>query len=222
MSFHYSPNLVTNGLVLCYDPANTKSFVSGSTTLFDLTSSKDDGSLINGPTFNSENGGSIVFDGVNDYVGINSNANILSNTTYTKIAWFYVTSFATDNNIISAGSSGQHAFWLFTSNKLNAGHNGNWNTVVSTTTLSLNRWYYGAVTFNTTTGWVLYLNGIQEATSASTTTFIGSGTLSIGSYQNVGNYFTGRIANSLVYNRVLSAVEILQNYNAVKSRFGLK
>ena len=68
MAGNVAPNLVTNGLVLCYDPANTKSFVSGSTTLFDLTSSKDDGSLINGPTFNSANGGSIVFDGVDDYV----------------------------------------------------------------------------------------------------------------------------------------------------------
>lgn len=222
MGISAGPDIAQEGLVLSLDASDRNSYVSGSTTWFDTSGNANTGTLTGGPTFNSENGGSIVFDGVNDYVGINSNANILSNTTYTKIAWFYVTSFATDNNIISAGSSGQHAFWLFTSNKLNAGHNGNWNTVVSTTTLSLNRWYYGAVTFNTTTGWVLYLNGIQEATSASTTTFIGSGTLSIGSYQNIGNYFTGRIANSLVYNRVLSAVEILQNYNAVKSRFGLR
>lgn len=221
MAGSIAPNMVTDGLVLFFDGSNVKSYVSGSTTWNDLTPNFNNGVLTNGPTFNSANGGSIVFDGTNDYVPVNSNSNILSTTAYTKIAWFYVTSFLTDNNIISAGSTGQHAFWLYTSNKLNAGHNGGWNTVVSTTTLSLNTWYCGAVTFNTTTGWVLYLNGNQESTSNSTTTFNGSGTISIGSYQNLGNYFTGRIATTLVYNRTLSASEIQQNFNTTKSRFGL-
>ena len=144
----------------------------------------------------------------------------MSNVNYTKIAWFYVTNFGTANNIISGGNTGLHAFWLFSSNKLNAGHNGFWNTVVSTTTLSLNTWYCGAVTFNTTSGWKLYLNGTQEATSSSTTTFTGTGDIQIGRYQT-GNNYTGRIAIAQVYNRVLSGAEILQNYNAQKSRFGL-
>ena len=89
---------------------------------------------------------------------------------------------------------------------------------MSTTTLSLNTWYCGAVTFNTTNGWRLYLNGTQEATSVSTTAFTGTGDIQLGRYQT-GNNYTGRIAIAQVYNRVLSGAEILQNYNAQKSRF---
>lgn len=221
MSTKYSPQIVSDSsLVLYLDAANVKSYSSGSTTWNDL-GGRYNGTLTNGPTFNTSNGGSIVFDGSNDYVSIASNANILSTTNYTKTVWFYISNFATDNNIVSGGNTGQHAFWMFTSNKLNAGHNGAWNTVVSTTTLLVNTWYYGAVTFNTTTGWNLYLNSKLEATSSNTTTFNGNGDISLGSYLGAGNYLTGRISNALIYNRVLSASEILNNYNALKGRFGL-
>lgn len=187
----------------------------------DRTSNSNHGELVNGPTFNAANQGSIVFDGSNDYILVNSNTSILSSTAYTKIAWFYPTSLATNNNIISGTNSAQHAFWLAGGNKLNAGHNGNWSTVVSTSTISINNWYFGAVTFSTTSGWNLYFNGVSESTSVSTTTFTGDGRIQIGAYEPAGNPFTGRIANVLVYNRVLTATEISQIYNTTKSRFGL-
>lgn len=189
--------------------------------IYDESASGNNGSFENGAILNSTNGGVISLDGSNDCVVINNNASILSTTAYTKIAWFYATSFGTGNNIISGGNSGQHAFWLAGGNKLNAGHNGSWTTVVSNTTLSLNTWYFGAVTFNTSTGWVLYLNGIQENTSASTTTFTGNGEILVGAYSTGANVFTGRIACASVYNRVLSASEILQNFNALRGRFGV-
>jgi hypothetical protein len=211
--------IVTNGLVLNVDAGFTPSYTSSGTTWYDLSYGVNNGVLTNGPTFNSSNGGSIVFDGVDDCIVVNSNANILSKTSYTKISWFYITSYL--YNIISGGNSGQHAFWLEGTNKLRAGHNGQWSTVVSTTSLSLNTWYFGAVTFNTSTGWVLYVNGAQEATSSSTTTYTGADEILIGAYGTGTNVFAGRIAVAQVYNRVLSASEILQNYNAQKSRFGL-
>lgn len=212
--------IVSNGLMLNLDAGYLPSYPQNGTSWYDISLSGNNSVLTNGPTFNTSNGGSIVFDGSDDYVNVNSGASLLSSVNYTKIAWFYVTNFGTANNIISGGNTGLHAFWLFASNKLNAGHNGFWNTVVSTTTLSLNTWYCGAVTFNTTSGWKLYLNGVQEATSVSTTTFTGTGDIQIGRYQT-GNNYTGRIAIAQVYNRVLSGAEILQNYNAQKSRFGL-
>ena len=138
---------------------------------------------------------------------------------FRSIAWFYTTNFSAYNNILSGGNA-QHAFWLAGSNKLYAGHNP-YLTIASTTTLSLNTWYCGAVTFNNTTGWVIYLNGVQENTSSDTSTFGTNGEINIGSF-TVGNYvFQGNIANAFVYNRVLSSSEILQNYNATKKRFGL-
>jgi hypothetical protein len=213
---------VTNGLVLCLDAGITTSYPGSGTSWFDISGNNNTGILTNGPTFTGSNAGAIVFDGSNDCIVVNNNASILSSTAYTKIAWFYPTSFATGNNILSGGNSGQHAFWLQTSNKLYAGHNGSWSTVASASTLSLNTWYCGAVTFNTSTGWVLYLNGIQENTSASTTTFTGNGEILVGAYSTGANVFTGRIANVLVYNRVLSASEVLQNYIVTKRRFNIK
>jgi hypothetical protein len=218
MAFSRGPNVVTSGLVLSLDAANPKSYPGTGTTCNDLAGSNN-GTLTNGPTFNSANGGSFVFDGVDDCVVVNSNASILSKVSYTKIAWFNITSYL--YNIISGGNGGEHAFWLAGTSNLRAGHNGSWSTVVSTTTLALNTWYFGAVTFNTTTGWVLYVNGIQESTSISTTTFNGTQEILIGAYGTGGNVFSGKIAMATVYNKILTPQEVQQNYNSQKSRFGL-
>ena len=72
MAGNVAPNIITDGLVLYLDAANTKSYVSGSTTWTDLVG-LNNGTLINGPTFNSANGGSIVFNGVNNYVTLGDN-----------------------------------------------------------------------------------------------------------------------------------------------------
>ena len=221
MAISRGPKTTTNGLVFCVDAADKNSYPGSGTTWTDISGNGNVGTLTNGPTFNSSNNGSVVFDGIDDCVVVNSNASILSTTAYTKIAWFYPSSFSTNNNIISGGNSGQHAFWLGATSYLRAGHNGDWSTVVATTSLSLNTWYCGAVTFNTTTGWILYLNGVSENTSVSTTTFVGNGEILLAAYSTGGNVFTGRIAHVSVYNKVLSPTEILQNYNATKSRFGL-
>ena len=213
-------NIVTDGLVLNLDAGWWNSYPTTGTTWTDLSGNTNNGTLTNGFTFNSSNNGSIVFDGLDAYVNVNSNANILSKTAYTKTAWFYPTSFSINNNINSGGFSGQHAFWLAGSDRLHSGHNGNWGTVVSTTVLSLNTWYFGAVTFDTTNGWKLYLNGTQESTSSSTTTFEGNGEILIGSYAG-GNLFRGRIAGTQVYSKVLTASEVAQNYNALRGRYGI-
>ena len=220
MGLDHSPLIVTDGLQVFLDAGNTRSYIGSGNTAYDLSGSGNTSALTNGPTFNSSNLGAFVLDGSNDYILVNLQANILSKTAYTKIAYFYVTSFSTSNNIISGGFSGQHAFWLQGLQKLYAGHNGNWSTVTGNTTLSLNTWYFGAVTYSNSTGWKLYLNGREDGTSVDTITFTGNQEISIGSY-NTGNNFTGRIASIQVYNRVLSASEIVQNYNATKRRYGL-
>ena len=219
MGVSYNSKIVTDGLVLCLDAGNRKSYPGTGTAWTDLSGSGNNGTLFFESTYSSANGGSIVFDGIQDCVVVNNSASILSSTAYTKIAWFYPTSFATNNNFISGGETGQHAFWLMGGNTLKAGHNGTWDTVISSTTLSLNTWYCGAVTFNTTTGWILYLNGVQEDTDSSTTTFNGDGDIYIAAFRFGQNNFTGRISNALVYNRVLTATEIQQNYLATKSRY---
>ena len=220
MGIDYNSIVVTDGLLVYLDAANTRSYSGSGNTVYDLSGTGNTSALVNGPTYNSSNLGAFVLDGTNDYINLNSLANILPYASYTKTAYFYVTSFSTANNIISGGFSGQHAFWLQASNKLYAGHNGAWTTVTGNTTLSLNTWYFGAVTYSNSTGWKLYLNGREDGTSADTTTFTGNQEVVIGAYGS-GNYFTGRISYVQIYNRALSATEILQNYNATKRRYGL-
>jgi hypothetical protein len=112
-----------------------------------------------------------------------------------------------------------------TNNTLYSGHNGAWQTIGYTPTTQsgnmLNQWWCGAVTFNTTSGWCLYLNGKQVSTNSNTTTFAGGGDIQIACYSAGGNLFNGSIPIVQVYNRVLTSAEILQNYNALKGRFNL-
>jgi hypothetical protein len=215
---YYQAPIVTSGLVMALDAGNLVSYSGTGTTWKDLTTNGFNGTLTNGPTFNSANGGSIDFDGTNDWCPVNSIS--LSNTTYTKIAWFNPDTAT--NNIISGGSDGEHAFWMAgTNNSLHAGHNGAWSTVSYSPGLMTGQWWCGAVTFNTTTGWKLYLNGQLVDTDPSTTTFAGGNVVRIAAFQVGGNLFNGKIATAHIYNRVLSDDEIAQNYNATKSRFGL-
>ena len=218
MGIDIGPIETTDGLVLHLDAANTRSYPGSGNTVYDLSGSGNTSALTNGPTYLSSNLGAFVLDGSNDYILVNSQANILSKTAYTKIAFIYISNFSTVNNIISGGFSGQHAFWMFGTDKLNAGHNGAWNTVVGATSLSLNTWYFAAVTYSDSTGWKLYLNGREDGTSATTTTFTGNQEIVIGAYSS-GNNFTGRISNIQVYNRALTATEIFQNYHATKGRY---
>jgi hypothetical protein len=215
---YYQAPIVTSGLVMALDAGNLVSYSGDGTTWKDLTTNGFNGTLTNGPTFNSANGGSIDFDGTNDWCPVNSIS--LSNTTYTKIAWFNPDTAT--NNIISGGSDGEHAFWMAgTNNSLHAGHNGAWSTVSYSPGLMTGQWWCGAVTFNTTTGWKLYLNGQLVDTDPSTTTFTGGNVVRIAAFQVGANLFNGKIATAHIYNRVLSDDEIAQNYNATKSRFGL-
>ena len=218
MGIDVGPIEATDGLVLHLDAGNTRSYPGSGNTVYDLSGSGNTSALTNGPTYLSSNLGAFVLDGSNDYILVNSQANILSKTAYTKIALIYISNFSTVNNIISGGFSGQHAFWMFGTDKLNAGHNGAWNTVVGATSLSLNTWYFAAVTYSDSTGWKLYLNGREDGTSATTTTFTGNQEIVIGAYSS-GNNFTGRISNIQVYNRALTATEIFQNYHATKGRY---
>ena len=215
MTRTHSPRIVTDGLVLALDAGNTKSYPGSGTTWKDVSGKGNDGTLTNDPTFSSDYGGKFNFDETNDYVDC---GNVLSQTAYTKSAWFRPeTSTA---NIISGPAN--HAFWMGnTDNTLSAGHQGQWSRVSYTVPSGnmLNQWWNGVVTWNDSTGWVLYVNGVQVDTNSNTTGPNGSGVY-IARYASA-NYFDGDIAQAMIYNRALTAAEVKQNYNATKGRYGL-
>jgi hypothetical protein len=94
MAFNYSPKIITDGLVLYLDAANPKSYVSGSTTWGDLSRGGNNGTLVNGPTFSSANGGSIVFDGVNDYINCGTNSSLRPSQQITINSWIKLNGFS--------------------------------------------------------------------------------------------------------------------------------
>jgi hypothetical protein len=226
---------VTDGLVLCLDAANTKSYVSGSTAWNDLSRGGNNGTLINGPTFNPANGGSIVFDGVDDRVSRTENIN--TGQSFTVNAWIYPTLLGTTRRAVVASSYNFTALngWFFCTAGGNINNtffisvgNDNAYRIAAANTLSLNQWVYiSAVCQNGGELINLYKNGIETSYAL---TLLSTNTLTYTNPQfNVGfrdvggttDPYTGNISVVQVYNKALSAQEVLQNYNATKTRFGL-
>ena len=221
--------IVTNGLVLNLDAAQLRSYPTTGTAWTDLSGTSNNATLTNGPTFNSANGGSIVFDGTNDYA---PSANTFTLTEATFISW--VNQNGSQPNFTGilfsrtsdAAASGLGTSYQFTTNQLGYIWNGAVNTYSwgSGLIIPTSAWCMVAITVTATsaTGYLCKASGITSATntvshSSSLTKFeIGRDSYSLG-----GRYFKGNIAQSLLYNRALSSTEITQNFNAVKSRFGL-
>lgn len=226
MAFRYSPKIVTDGLVLYLDAANTKSYVSGSTTWNDISRGGNNGTLVNGPTFSSQNGGSIVFDGVNDYGRLSANNGLQPSPELTLEVWFK----SSGNN-----SKIQGLLYLNYGTGLRLETNGAIHTrvnsagslqqFITTSTYFNNLWNQVILTINSNTA-ILYVNSIlvnqysivYDGSSPYNTSIGGVGT-DVNDSANRGFY--GNLSIAKVYNKVLSLPEVLQNYNATKSRFGL-
>ncbi len=152
------------------------------------------------------------FDGANDYV---SCGNILT-PSYTKEAWININNLSANNNIISSGVSGEHAFWApaFYGNRLSSGHNLTWNLVQDPTPLLINTWYYVAVTYDAaTTTMKLYKNGALVSTNNAVPAFVNGNGVNIGEYGNFGAVFSGFMDEVRLWDRALCQDEIQNNMN---------
>jgi hypothetical protein len=190
------------------------------TTWSDLLLSGNNGILTGGPTFNNANGGSIVFDGTDDHINWNSDPlTNLTNITYD--CWFRFVSTNKNSFLISSSTlrvyQQNDAIWFITllpfggssrNTQFNWIYNQGWNNLV--------------YSFNGTTNFV-YLNGIPVSTTAGSGTTSQNINLRISGRSDLGaeHNFRGNIASTKIYNRALSAAEVLQNYNIIKNRFGL-
>jgi len=221
-------NIVTNGLVLVLDAANPKSYVSGSTTWIDLSGNNNTGSLVNGPTFSSANNGSIVFDGTNDYVDCGTASNALTSDNLISVfAWFKCdrtsaleTLVFRTNDYTTGWNMGVSNGILRSTLRPSVGNNNN----NYAGTILTGSWYYGGFTCDNTII-IQYLNGVQvSSTSVGTTLNLNNNdVLKIGGHNIYGQQTTiqGMISKVEIYNIALSSTEVLQNYNAQKSRFNL-
>jgi hypothetical protein len=231
MSFSNGPTISTNGLVLALDAGDRNSYVSGSTTWFDLAGTNN-GTLTNGPTFNTGSGGSIVFDGSNDYVTLTRPVQ----DDFTLSCWFKTTQagslptqwYEAKGLVDCEVGSIQNDFGLGIGGGRVIYGIGNQAaqvdvSIYSTTLYNNNIWHNAVATRVKSTGaMLLYVDSILVASGSAQTGSLTTATnMRIGSQQTNVGFFLGNIATGVVYNRALSASEVLQNYNATKGRFGL-
>ena len=215
-----SPNIVSTDLVFNIDPSNTSSYPGTGTTVYDLSGNNYTGTLQSGCYYDSESLGNFVFDGINDY--INLPHSILSGTgDFTVNVWVkninstYGTIFANypAGNLQVFYGSNSIGFWL----NNDTAYMTSVNSIKETTTIPR------MLTAIRRNGSILevYLDGVLKKTGSSTST-IGS----VSNFRMGSNTIGSEVMNTSIYtiqaySRALSTVEITQNYNATKWRFGL-
>ena len=217
--------IITDGLVFNLDAANRASYPKTG-TIWNDTINGNNGTLTNGPTFSEDGGGSINFDGVNDYINLGQSSvlNFTSTSSYTFNFWFNKKSaFKNYDSFFSMGYVGNQRIHFLIDG---SGRIARWDQLF-TGGLQLNTWtnivyVYQSISTNFGTE-TFYINGNPTATRTGSMPPVRTGNKWIGfhSYQGGSWPFNGNIANASIYNRAVTPSEVLHNYNALKGRFGL-
>jgi Concanavalin A-like lectin/glucanases superfamily len=222
-------NIVENGLVLYLDAGTSTSYSGTGNTWTDLSGNGNNGTLTNGPTYSSANGGSLSFDGVDDYVRL-ANPPIQGTGSFTIISISKLTG-GTGGRIVFGGGSDSTTGFYAHHYALNAQGGTKWisgwgsanSASLSIQDYDLTSYHYGASVYNGSTH-TTYTDGIQGTIASKTNSNLDNPSYwSIGSAGgNVGgNNFGGNISVVMAYNRALTAAEVSQNYNALRGRYGI-
>jgi hypothetical protein len=233
MSVIGGPQLSTNGLVMCLDAGNVKSFVSGSTIMFDLSGFGNTGSLVSTVSYTSSFGGGIVNNNTAGYVRVNDTPSIGSNIlrTVSISVWFRLFANNSDHSILvkMQSSNVDRQYCLF----IQTGNNTYFTTndatgeqqFVATPNFQANTIYHFVGTIDRTNRIVnQYVNGALVASSTNAVRQTDMDYLNefvaIGGHRNTPR-FNGVIHSAQIYNRALTASEVFNMYHSTKGRFGL-
>jgi len=215
--------IVTSGSVLFLDAGTATSYPGSGTTWSDLSGNGYDSSLVNGPTYNSSNLGSIVFDGSNDTVNV---GNFFTYSNFTIFTWLYPGSSQVEYaDIFDNDHRGDRNF-VCQQNTTNTNKYG-FDCINATTgssavfTLPANVWTQMTFTWNNSTARAYMTGSFSSAGSPMSSILYSSQYLRIASWGGGGRNWNGRVGMFVAYNRVLSDTEILQNFNATRQRYGI-
>jgi hypothetical protein len=222
--------IITDGLQLYLDAGNASSYPSSGTTWTDLSGNGRNGTLtptVGGPGFDSANGGSITFDGSNDYVLCTGSISATGTSLATFIVWMNRGGADQYDGILfsrgatSTSTSGMHyqnaANLAYTWN--DASNTYNWGSGLTVP----QAWCMCVITVTSTVATAYIYQAGNSITSATNTVSHGDSTLNsirVG-YDSATRYYQGKIAQALIYNRALTQAELTANYNVDKARYGL-
>ena len=213
-----TPPVITTDLVFYVDAGNTLSYPGTGTTWSDLSGNARNFTLTNGPIYNSGNGGYFAFDGVNDFA---QGPSLNVGTGFTIECWVQTTTTATDTFIGQPSSRGIYFGSRPSGGQVKLGISGSfdtpWGFVLSTSNVNTGNWVYCSSTYDGANVRV-YFNSILQTTTAKTG-FFTSQLIRIAD-SGASEYLIGNISIARLYNTVLTGTEIIQNYNAQKSRYG--
>jgi len=222
MSCAGGPDLVQNGLVVCFDLSSNKSYRGSGSTINDLSNKSNIGTLINTPTYSSINKGRLTFNGTNQYISTNIYATNIGiyNASYTAEAVFSASNAgAFDSMVFGSLAGGQVRKGWHLGMRNSAFYFGQYANDFGGGTAVSNIIYHVVwiLNLNVNTGYI-YVNSRLVA-SGGLSSFIPDNAIWLAQAYDVGTYFGGNIYLARIYNRVLSQTEISQNYNSLKGRF---
>jgi hypothetical protein len=221
MSFDNGPRIVTNGLVLALDAADRNSYPGSGTVWTDVSGNNNNFTLNNSPTFSTANGGRFAFNGTNQDATLSS-LNLQQN--FTLDGWFnpnVLNTFVMFGQGTTVANQGLHIWYVSNTSVRFGMYSNDTDFTVST---SIGNWYNMVFTYNNSNPFTkqMYINGVAQSGTGASAAYAGSGAFRLGAtYSTGGSYGNGSYAGMKAYNRILSASEIQQNYNATKTRFGL-
>jgi hypothetical protein len=215
--YEYDVPIVTDGLILNLDAGNLLSYAGSGNSWVDVSKNNNTGLLVNGPTYSGSGvTGALVFDGTNDYVTLGKD--ILS-TVYTISAWFMLGDQASNRMQIIFDSSysgilmnkggGEFYYKNVSSYLLNFSYSFNFNT------------WYNITAVNASNKKSIYINGSLVASIFDNSSYEPVNNFVIGSNAGSVEFLLGKVAEVIAYNRALRSSEIYQNFNAMRSRYGL-
>ena len=224
-------NMINSGLVLDLDATNPKSLISGSNIWYDISRTQTTGSLVNGPVYNSANGGGVTFDGVDDNINIKNT----TQTTYgTYASWEFIAKstlnaayrpfFTLSDYNDALGfislffNPNTMQFRINMSDVAQATRALDYTFGVGISAAGL---YSHVVLTYDNYNFRLYQNGTLIGTSTSWTFGLGTNTKSQVLGYFWGGYWTGDINLFRQYNKALSLTEVQQNFNTVRSRYNI-
>ena len=230
MSYHNNPRIVTDGLALCLDANAKRSYPGTGTTWYDLTTNGNNATIVNA-TYNSN--GYFTLDGTGDYMTCTTATGWTSLTDMCAFVVARPTTISRRHYLFDSRYSGSNLGFGLGLDSDNSPFNfavdaSGYDEATSPTTFSTNNFYIFGLFRQGNSIQVLDSDSVTKITPSIASNTLGTGAMTpggytIGVYKSLSDAYTwvGDIAAVWIYNKVLSNAEVLQNYNALKSRFGL-